>query len=414
MSYISQAGLKRLKDYRYSGCDLSLWYKYVSSPLAEAIVARLPRWVAPNAITLSAFFFLVVASHLAVLWFGGQPFDSPESAQPPHALWAICAFAIFAYQTLDNADGKQARKLGVGSPIGLLLDHGCDALSTVLLAINVLSILAFDPRTEFLCIALTVCAPLVGFFFATWEEYVTGTLVLGTVNGPNEGLVIIVLLHLLKFLYPGIAHEEFFSLKFNWLILGMLILGSISAIYSNISFVFNYLSKKRVVDQQANSAGDANGRTSAKRRSRSKISEPGNTFAHKISGWEAFSLTAPLFAVLIVGFGWFAVSGIFLSYPRACIWLVGINFSKLVTHLMLAHVSGEVYQPWRRTFVVPAILIIGNILSGYLLDEAYVLHSCLALSVLSWVHMVVTVLRQMLKALNINLVTVPESVWKNK
>jgi ethanolaminephosphotransferase len=32
-------------------------------------------------------------------------------------------------QTIDNLDGKQARRTKSSSPLGLLFDHGCDALN---------------------------------------------------------------------------------------------------------------------------------------------------------------------------------------------------------------------------------------------------------------------------------------------
>ena len=35
---------------------------------------------------------------------------------------------------LDNMDGKQARRTGSSSPLGMLFDHGCDALTTFLFA----------------------------------------------------------------------------------------------------------------------------------------------------------------------------------------------------------------------------------------------------------------------------------------
>ena len=44
-------------------------------------------------------------------------------------LWNCSAMLI--YQTLDNMDGKQARKTGSGSPLGLLFDHGCDAANSI-------------------------------------------------------------------------------------------------------------------------------------------------------------------------------------------------------------------------------------------------------------------------------------------
>jgi len=33
---------------------------------------------------------------------------------------------------LDNMDGKQARKTNASSPLGMMFDHGCDALVTFL------------------------------------------------------------------------------------------------------------------------------------------------------------------------------------------------------------------------------------------------------------------------------------------
>jgi hypothetical protein len=39
-------------------------------------------------------------------------------------------------QTLDNLDGKQARRTGSSSPLGLLFDHGCDAFNTTVGAVN--------------------------------------------------------------------------------------------------------------------------------------------------------------------------------------------------------------------------------------------------------------------------------------
>jgi ethanolaminephosphotransferase len=37
---------------------------------------------------------------------------------------------------------------------------------------------------------------VIPFFFTTWEEYHTGVLYLGYINGPTEGLIIACLLQL--------------------------------------------------------------------------------------------------------------------------------------------------------------------------------------------------------------------------
>ena len=40
------------------------------------------------------------------------------------------ALGLFIYQSLDAIDGKQARRTSTSTPLGELLDHGCDSLST--------------------------------------------------------------------------------------------------------------------------------------------------------------------------------------------------------------------------------------------------------------------------------------------
>jgi ethanolaminephosphotransferase len=43
--------------------------------------------------------------------------------------WLIFTIGIcyFLYRLFDEMDGKQARKTGNGTPLGLLFDHGCDS-----------------------------------------------------------------------------------------------------------------------------------------------------------------------------------------------------------------------------------------------------------------------------------------------
>ena len=46
-------------------------------------------------------------------------------------IWGIC---LCVYQQIDNADGKQSRRNGTSSPLGMLFDHGCDAFGVVFMA----------------------------------------------------------------------------------------------------------------------------------------------------------------------------------------------------------------------------------------------------------------------------------------
>jgi phosphatidylglycerophosphate synthase len=56
-------------------------------------------------------------------------FHNPDFATPV-APWVyfLCAAGLFAYQTLDNIDGKQARRTKSSSPLGELFDHVSDAM----------------------------------------------------------------------------------------------------------------------------------------------------------------------------------------------------------------------------------------------------------------------------------------------
>merc|ERR1712216_954516 len=52
---------------------------------------------------------------------------SPElDGSSPNWVYAVCAVGFWIYQTMDGMDGKQARRTGTGSPLGEVVDHGCD------------------------------------------------------------------------------------------------------------------------------------------------------------------------------------------------------------------------------------------------------------------------------------------------
>ena len=91
--------------------------------MCDAILERfVPLWVAPNVITLAGFSFILLP-HLISLIVYGNGIEGPLDG------W-FCVFTgicCFMYNTLDNIDGKQARRTGSGSPMGMLFDHGLDA-----------------------------------------------------------------------------------------------------------------------------------------------------------------------------------------------------------------------------------------------------------------------------------------------
>ena len=111
----------------------------------------------------------------------------------------------------------------------------------------------------------------------------------------------------------------------------------------------------------------------------------------------------------------FKQSGILLEHTRTVIWLGVMLFSKLITHLHIAHVCGDPYYQWRKTYLVPVTLITINSLYSDLLspsgepivDEIGLLIFCASLATLSWMHMCYSVVTGMCKALDIPFLVVP-------
>lgn len=103
MVYVRQEYLPNLRKYKYSGVDHSLLSKYVLKPFYTHVVIKcFPMSMAPNAITLTGFTF-VVANFFTLLWYN----PSLDQDMPP---WVYYSFAagLFLYQTFDAVDGSQA------------------------------------------------------------------------------------------------------------------------------------------------------------------------------------------------------------------------------------------------------------------------------------------------------------------
>ena len=138
--------------------------------------------------------------------------------QVPSWVFLLCALGIFIYQSLDNIDGKQARRTGMqpktrgvehvllvtpcnatsstrtltlsharshthspscyvlwlkgsATPLGELFDHGCDSVSTSVIVVGALVALqGGSSMLNFITVFQAVCL----FYFAHWECYVKG------------------------------------------------------------------------------------------------------------------------------------------------------------------------------------------------------------------------------------------------
>ncbi|KAH7107692.1 Choline/ethanolaminephosphotransferase [Auriculariales sp. MPI-PUGE-AT-0066] len=166
--------LQNLKYYKYAAIDKSPTTKYGW----DLFVKLFPLWVAPNAITLAGLGFILINLGTAPAWvyYG-------------HAL------GLFLYQTFDNVDGRQARRTKSSSALGHTFDHTIDTLNTIMSGI--LQIAAIGAGGTWHSAAI-----LLSGAWAMWfVQYHTNVLYLGYLNGPTEGILIAVVVHLISASY---------------------------------------------------------------------------------------------------------------------------------------------------------------------------------------------------------------------
>ncbi|KAH7158118.1 CDP-alcohol phosphatidyltransferase-domain-containing protein [Dactylonectria estremocensis] len=197
MVYVRQRELPALREYKYSSVDNSLMSKYILKPFYTHVVIKcFPMSMAPNLITLTGFSF-VVANFLTLLWY--NPTLDQDCPSWVYYTWAV---GLFLYQTFDAVDGSQARRTRQSGPLGELFDHGVDALNT---SLEVLIFAASQNMGQSWYTVAMLFASLATFYVQTWETYHTKTLTLGIINGPVEGVIIIVGVYALTG-YLGGAH----------------------------------------------------------------------------------------------------------------------------------------------------------------------------------------------------------------
>ena len=164
---ITAEGLANIKAHKYVGGKYTLLDELLN-PFWFWATGLLPRWVAPNLVTLLGLCF--TASAYAAVWLTCESVSAPG---PDPRVMAFCAVALWLYQTLDAMDGKQARRTGSATPLGQLFDHGCDALSVGFLHGMVATCCLIGPTQWYM---MTLTSAYVTFFAGQWIEHQSGVL----------------------------------------------------------------------------------------------------------------------------------------------------------------------------------------------------------------------------------------------
>jgi ethanolaminephosphotransferase len=196
MGIFSAREIAAAKAYKYSGLDESIAIKLFYRRYWDYMIRFIPIWMAPNLITFIGFWFEIVSFALSLFY--------SEGLTKPIPRWValVNGVFVFIYQTLDNLDGRQARRTQTSSALGQFFDHGCDAITGISELIKLCATfnLGASSRTFYLIYLIAV-----GFILTSWEEYVTKRFHLAAINAPDEGLGTMAVLYIIIAIYPDFA-----------------------------------------------------------------------------------------------------------------------------------------------------------------------------------------------------------------
>lgn len=330
---LSQRQRDAIRHFSYHGSDSSLIYKFILSPMAQFMVDHfVPAWMAPNLITTIGLMFNIVAALLVA------HFNPTLSATNPHVGWLalISAICMFLYQTFDNMDGKQARKTGSASPLGLLFDHGCDAINAGISFIPVGSALGLGwGRGMFFCMI-----PLIPFYVQTWELFYVKAMVLPIINGPSEGLIVAITMMLMTYC-TGSA---------SWFHTSYTVMGR-SAVPYNVMTSLALFGAVATFSIQAQNV--------MRKLHRDYKGKKGYGIYKGI--YKAFSNLVPFIAFFASVCVWCTASGSLALTPKFRWWsllLVSSVFVEIVSHINLMHITMELeLQPSKRYVVLTTVCL---------------------------------------------------------
>eukprot|EP00612_Vaucheria_litorea_P003303 CAMPEP_0171459656 /NCGR_PEP_ID=MMETSP0945-20130129/4850_1 /TAXON_ID=109269 /ORGANISM="Vaucheria litorea, Strain CCMP2940" /LENGTH=277 /DNA_ID=CAMNT_0011985713 /DNA_START=299 /DNA_END=1132 /DNA_ORIENTATION=+ len=246
-------------------------------------------------------------------------------------------------------DGKQARRTKSGSALGLLFDHGCDALNCTLGSFVFASSINTGPSPYLLFHCFNVMSTT--FFWATWEQYHTGEMILPIINGPSEGNLVGVLLAVSNyFLEPKLWGSDAFGL-------GKLSYRQLALLAANVGVGCT------VVGQTINVI--------------KHTWKKGGRFAVRA----LYGLTGFVFCT-VCGYVLFTRSDDLVgAHPFMTVFMFGLINLDMFCSLMLAHIANADFRPFRPIMLPLFLWTLAKCLNvGF--DENLALFGCLAVNVL--------------------------------
>lgn len=143
---------------------------------------------------------------------------------------------VFVYYTIDNLDGKQARRTKSSTPLGMCMDHGCDVLGVSFISLGVARMALIDDNITLL---FTAQIGVLGtFWLSVWAQYHSqGVLLLGKVNAVDDGIPAVAFMGIASYIFGqqiwdtdlGIITAKYILVIFIW----------VAGVGQIIGFIFN-------------------------------------------------------------------------------------------------------------------------------------------------------------------------------
>jgi len=196
---LSKKDMEYMYAYKCRSEDHGVLNNYVLNHFYDFVVEKLlPSWIAPNVLTFLGPLPLVIMATLNLSL--PNEYTNPETGGTIYILLnVLSAFAVYWFLTMDNIDGKHARRIRCCSPLGDWLDHALDIVSYVSIAT---SFAALSNVGAHHCWDFSIVA-LLSYSLAIWEAQLCNHLILHPVEGCSEGMFLLGTMHLVYALIKG-------------------------------------------------------------------------------------------------------------------------------------------------------------------------------------------------------------------
>ncbi|CDW86468.1 cdp-alcohol phosphatidyltransferase family protein [Stylonychia lemnae] len=362
--YIKEDQYQLIRTHKYQGQELSYSYNYFYSPICTKL---------PNLVSLIGFLFNL-GPHIMIPLF----FTNDLEGDLPSWFCYFLGISFFIYMVCDNTDGKQARRTGSSSALGMLIDHGMDSI-TAFVCILIIQTLVQVGNNYSAIISLT--ASTLPFYFATIEQYYTGELILQVVNGIDDGSFLYIFICFAGGYY---GPKELFLSQIN--IFGYEITYSYLLILTlSGSSYFQVI--------------------------------PKNTpHFKKTFRWPTFILHNLWMIIHIIVFfaaAYFSPENISETHTKRVQYAFGFQFILICLRIQYSIVTKEVFNPYRRTTILTWGLLIANticaIVTGKsIMNEALMYLGLATISFLALIHLVICVIIELKAILGVNLLTLTQ------